>query len=66
MLKGNINHKVNKHVNPKFLDSRNLIEDGVIEVRHVVTSDMAADLLTKPLAAAQHLYLTEKILGNLA
>ena len=63
MIKGNINHKTGKHVNPKFHYTRQQVELGHLKIIHCPSKDMIADLLTKPLTLAQHNYLTEGILN---
>ena len=57
-------HKVNKHINPKFHYSGELVEEGVIVVEHLSTEDMVADLLTKALSVTQHEYLASLLLNK--
>ena len=63
MIKGNINHKSGKHINPKFGYTKQQVEKGYLKVMHCSSQEMIADLLTKPLSLAQHNYLTEGILN---
>jgi hypothetical protein len=39
-----------KHLDLRFFWLRNMVNAGVIAVRYIPTTDMAADLLTKALA----------------
>ena len=64
MIKGNINHKTNKHINPKFNYTRQQVERGYLKIIHCDTAEMVADLLTKALPNDQHDYLTNLILND--
>jgi len=41
-------HRRTKHIDVKFHYTRKLIEDGIIDVKHVSSSGQLADILTKP------------------
>ena len=64
MIKGNINHKTNKHINPKFNYTRQQVERGYLKIVHCPTEEMIADLLTKALPIDQHEYLTGGLLND--
>jgi hypothetical protein len=64
MIKGNINHKTNKHINPKFNYTRQQVERGYLKIVHCPTEEMIADLLTKALPIEQHEYLVGGILND--
>ena len=64
LLEGAYNHKASKHVAPKFHYSRDVIQDGEVCVRHLVTTDMEADMLTKSLPFPTHWKFTKKILNG--
>jgi hypothetical protein len=63
MISGHINHKVNKHINPKFHFSRDLQEKGIIKVIFKETKEMIADLLTKGLSGERTEEFTAAILN---
>jgi len=46
-------HSRSKHIDVQYHYVRKLLEDGIITVRYIPTSEMAADCLTKPLKKAQ-------------
>ena len=48
------NYQRTKHIDVAAHYIRELHEDGVVNVDHVGTADMAADCLTKPLAKNKH------------
>jgi hypothetical protein len=38
-----------KHIDVRFHFLRNLVKDGIVELRHCKSEDQIADLMTKPL-----------------
>ena len=58
MIKGNINHKTNKHINPNLSYTGQQVERGYLKIVHRATEVMIADLLTKALPIDLHEYLT--------
>ena len=56
MIKGNINHKINKHIKSKFNYTRRQVERGYLKIIHCPTEEMIDDLLTKTLLIDQHEY----------
>ncbi len=52
-----------KHVNVKYHYTKDLVKDKTIQVCYCHTEQMIADILTKPLAHAQHNYLVSLILN---
>jgi hypothetical protein len=63
MVKGNINHKVNKHISPKYHFVRQQQEKRKIVVKFKKTNDMVADLLTKGLSKVKTDLFTQKMLN---
>ena len=64
LLEGTYNHKASKHVAPKFHYARDIIANGEVCVEHKVTTEMEADMLTKPLATQVHWKFTKKLLNG--
>ena len=58
-----LNHKTTKHINNKFHYTKELVKQRVVQIRHLATKEMTADLLTKPLFVAQHHKLTTKMIN---
>ena len=54
-------HDRSKHIDIQYHYTRNLIREKRIQLDYVPTSEMLADLLTKPLARVQHVYLANGI-----
>ena len=50
-----------KHLDLKYLRLQDLVQEGVIEVRHVVSSRNLADVMTKYMAAAQMTQLLQPL-----
>jgi hypothetical protein len=46
-------HARSKHIDIQYHYTRELVEDGVVSVKYVPTTEMAADCLTKPLKRAR-------------
>lgn len=55
------NHKASKHIEIKYLFTRDLVEDGRLLVEYCPTASMAADILTKALPTKQFTILRDKI-----
>ncbi len=45
-------HARSKHIDVQYHYTRELVEDGMISVEYIPTTEMAADCLTKPLKRA--------------
>jgi hypothetical protein len=55
------NHKSTKHVEIRYLFTRDLVEAGRLKIEYCRTNEMAADILTKALPTSQFVKLREKI-----
>ncbi|OWZ23364.1 hypothetical protein PHMEG_0001772, partial [Phytophthora megakarya] len=55
------NHKANKHIEIRFLFTRDLVELGRLKIAYCATQEMTADILTKALLTKQFLKLREKL-----
>ncbi|POM64120.1 Transposon Polyprotein Reverse transcriptase [Phytophthora palmivora] len=55
------NHKANKHIEIRYLFTRDLEEFGRLKIAYCTTTEMTADILTKALATKQFLKLREKL-----
>ncbi|OWZ09443.1 Retrotransposon Tca5 Polyprotein, partial [Phytophthora megakarya] len=55
------NHKATKHIEIRFLFTRDFDEEGRLEIQYCSTSDIAADILTKALPTGQFVKLRELI-----
>ncbi|GMF61711.1 unnamed protein product [Phytophthora fragariaefolia] len=55
------NHKTTKHVQVRYLFTRDLVEEGRLDIHYCPTDDMAADILTKVLPPTQFTKLRELI-----
>lgn len=47
-------HKRTKHIQVRYHYTRELVEEGIIELRYIPTADQRADILTKPLLKTKH------------
>jgi hypothetical protein len=63
-VNGKLNHKATKHINPKYHFSREAVLMGDVKLEYCETSEMIADILTKPLSSKQHVKLAKLILNN--
>ena len=52
-----------KHIKVRLFWLKMLLESGELIVKYVKTSDMTADILTKPLVGAMFIYLLAKLIG---
>eukprot|EP00644_Phytophthora_capsici_P007299 jgi/Phyca11/112686/e_gw1.22.89.1 len=55
------NHKANKHIEIRYLFTRDLVELGRLKIAYCATTEMTADILTKALPTKQFLKLREKL-----
>ncbi|NJI21348.1 Ty1/Copia family ribonuclease HI [Aeromonas veronii] len=55
------NHKANKHIEIRYLFTRDLVELGRLKIAYCSTTEMTADILTKALPTKQFLKLREKL-----
>ena len=49
LVKNPENHSRTKHIDVQYHYIREVVEDGLVQISYVPTSEMAADILTKPL-----------------
>jgi hypothetical protein len=63
MVNGKSNHKASKHINPKFHFVRDQVLLKEINVVHIPTGEMIADMLTKPLSKIMHNSFANQILN---
>jgi len=63
LVKGNSNHRVTKHIRPKYHFTREAVNEGEVRIVHKSTDDMVADMLTKPLGRDKHTQFTSAILN---
>jgi hypothetical protein len=63
-IQGSVSNKRSRHIDVRFYRARHLQESGEVSVLHVGTKDNVADILTKPLAAAEFRRLAGMILGH--
>ena len=62
-IQGHRNFRASRHVNPKLHFAGDMIDTGEVELRYLSTTQMVADILTKPLAAPQHYALASQLLN---
>ena len=63
MVYGQLNHHTTKHINVRYHFTKDQVQKNNVEIRYCPTKEMIADVLTKPLPADQHNYLSRKILN---
>ena len=59
ITKNPVHHGRTKHIDVKHHAIRELSENGIINVEHINTNNMLADLLTKPLCVSKIQFLTQ-------
>lgn len=64
MVYNELKHKTTKHINNKYHFTKDMIRDNKITIEYLATSEMVADILTKPLYDGQHHYLTAQLLNQ--
>jgi hypothetical protein len=64
MVYGNLNFNTTKHINVRYHFTKDQVNVGNVKIIHCPTEEMIADVLTKPLAADQHRYLSLRILNH--
>jgi len=63
MVHGRGSFHKSKHINIKYHYTKQLIKDGIIEVKYCPTHDNIADIFTKPLDHYKTLDLASRVLG---
>lgn len=58
-------HKRSKHIKVRYYFVREKYHEGVINVKHIASTNQIVDIMTKPLAKVQYLKLV-KLLGLLS
>ncbi|KAH9288873.1 hypothetical protein KI387_032990 [Taxus chinensis] len=61
LSKNPVMHGCNKHIDVSFHFLRDLTRDGVVEMKHCVTQEQVADIMTKPLKLDVFLKLRESM-----
>jgi hypothetical protein len=61
LAKNPVFHDRSKHIDIQYHYTRDLVREKRIQLDYISTSDMLADLLTKPLPRGQHVYLANGI-----
>ena len=54
-------HNRSKHIEIPFHYIRNMVNQGVIQLKYICTNDQSADILTKPLAIIKLEYFRGKL-----
>lgn len=62
--RGQRNHSRTKHLQVKYHYIEELIRDGLVELEYMPTTEMIADLLTKPLIGEMFVDLADQMLGK--
>jgi len=62
MVYGNLNFNTTKHINVRYHFTKDQVNEGKVKIIHC--QEMVADVLTKPLAANQHSYLSLRLLNH--
>ena len=61
LSKNLVMHGRNKHIDVRFHFLRDMTRDGVVELKHCVTQEQVADIMTKPLKLDMFLKLYESM-----
>ena len=61
LSKNPVMHGRSKHIDVRFHFLRDLTRDGVVELKHCVTQEQVADIMTKPLKLDMFLKLRESM-----
>jgi hypothetical protein len=61
LAKNPIFHKRSKHIDIRAHFVRELVEEGKLIIKHIVSKDQVADLLTKPIPSTQFRRLRDKM-----
>ena len=64
MTKNNIQHSRTKHIEIKHHFIREAVKNNSLDIQHLATTEMLADILTKALPAPQFLKLRHSILDH--
>ena len=62
LTKNPVHHASTKHIDLRYHFIRDHVEKRVLRLQHIRTTDMAADILTKPLSGEKHI-ITANLLG---
>lgn len=54
-------HRKTKHIDVRYHFIRQKVEDNVIELKHLPTTDMIADICTKALPKPKHIYCMKQM-----
>lgn len=54
-------HKRTKHIHVKYHFIRDKVQSNEIELKYMSTTDMVADMLTKPLGCTKHKFICDKL-----
>lgn len=63
LIKNPVYHRRTKHIDIKFHYIRQIVRDGLLEIRHVSSGEQLADMFTKPLTRDK--FETNRTLINL-
>jgi len=63
MIYGQLNHQTTKHINVRYHFTKDQVKKKNVEIIHCNTTEMIADILTKPLPTEQHYYLACRMLN---
>jgi len=63
LIYGQLNHQTTKHINVRYHFTKDQVNKKNVQVIHCNTTEMIADVLTKPLPTEQHYYLARRMLN---